>query len=65
MQIGAGGLAFVGTMPGLSVSPRFFAVPAMVGAGRTGAGVTGFCGLAQVLMRAPWNGAIYAGPAGA
>ena len=65
MQIGAGGLAFAGTMLGLSVSPWFFAVPAMVGAGLTVAGVTGSCRLAQVPMRAPWNGAIYAGRAGA
>ena len=65
VQIGAGSLAFLGTMLGLSVSPWFFAVPAIVGAGLTLAGVTGFCGMARVLMRAPWNRAIYAGRAGA
>ena len=63
VQIGAGSLAFFGTMLGLFVSPWFFAVPAVVGAGLTLAGVTGFCGMARVLMRAPWNRATYANQA--
>jgi hypothetical protein len=33
VQIGAGSLAFLGTMLGLFVSPWFFVVPAFVGAG--------------------------------
>jgi rhodanese-related sulfurtransferase len=65
VQIGAGSLALIGTLLGLSVSSWFFAVPAVVGAGLTVAGVTGFCGLAQVLMRAPWNRTTYAAQAGA
>ena len=59
VQIGAGSLAFLGTMLGLFVSPWFFAVPAFVGAGLIMAGVTGFCGMASILMRAPWNRATY------
>lgn len=55
VQIGAGTLAFVGTMLGLLASPWFFIVPAFVGAGLVTAGVTGYCGMAQLLMRAPWN----------
>jgi rhodanese-related sulfurtransferase len=55
VQIGAGSLAFLGTMLGLFVSPWFFIVPAFVGAGLVMAGVTGFCGMARLLMRAPWN----------
>ena len=62
VQIGAGSLAFVGTMLGLLVSPWFFAVPAFVGAGLITAGVTGFCGMQHILMRAPWNKARSAGP---
>ena len=61
VQIGAGSLAFFGTVLGLSASPWFFAVPLFVGAGLMTAGVTGFCGLAIVLMRMPWNRATYAG----
>jgi len=59
VQIGAGGLAFFGTMLGLFTSPWFFGVPAFVGAGLMVAGVTGFCGMARILMRAPWNRAAY------
>jgi hypothetical protein len=44
---------------GLLVSPWFFVVPAFVGAGLITAGVTGFCGMARMLMRAPWNRAAY------
>ena len=62
VQIGAGSLAFIGTVLGVMVSPWFLAVPAFVGAGLMTAGVTGFCGMAQLLMRAPWNRAAYGPP---
>ena len=55
VQIGAGSLAFAGTLLGLTVSPWFFAVPLFVGAGLMFAGITGFCGMALLLQRAPWN----------
>jgi len=60
VQIGAGGLAFLGTMLGLFVSSAFFAVPAFIGAGLMVGGLTGFCGMARLLMLAPWNRAAYA-----
>jgi rhodanese-related sulfurtransferase len=60
VQIGAGGLALVGTVLGLFASPWFFVIPAFVGAGLMVAGVTGFCGMALLLMRAPWNRSVYA-----
>jgi len=63
VQIGAGSLALAGTVLGLLISPWFFVVPAFVGAGLVTAGVTGFCGMARVLMRAPWNRAAYGPPA--
>jgi rhodanese-related sulfurtransferase len=63
VQIGAGSLALTGTMLALIVSPWFFVVPAFVGAGLITAGLTGFCGMARVLMRAPWNRAAYGSPA--
>jgi rhodanese-related sulfurtransferase len=59
VQIGAGSLALIGTLLGVAVSSWFFAVPAFVGAGLIVAGVTGFCGMARILMRAPWNRAVY------
>lgn len=55
VQIGAGGLAFLGTILGLTVSPWFLAVPLFVGGGLLFAGLTGFCGMALLLERAPWN----------
>lgn len=63
VQIGAGSLAVVGTLLGLFVSTWFFAVPAFVGAGLITAGFTGFCGMARILMRAPWNRGVYGSPA--
>jgi rhodanese-related sulfurtransferase len=59
VQIGAGSLVVVGTLLGLLVSPWFFAVPAFVGVGLLTAGLTGFCGMARILMRAPWNRTVY------
>ncbi|HVL73413.1 MAG TPA: rhodanese family protein [Beijerinckiaceae bacterium] len=63
VQLGAGALAFFGTLLGLLVSPWFLAVPLFVGAGLITAGATGFCGLARILVRMPWNRT--AAPAGA
>jgi rhodanese-related sulfurtransferase len=59
VQLGAGALAFFGTLLGLLVSPWFFAIPLFVGGGLMTAGITGFCGMAQVLVRMPWNRAFY------
>ena len=59
VQIGAGSLAFFGTLLGLLVSPWFFAVPLFVGGGLMNAGITGFCGMARLLVYMPWNRASY------
>jgi Protein of unknown function (DUF2892) len=40
---------------GFLVAPAWFALSAFVGAGLTFAGVSGFCGMARLLMLAPWN----------
>jgi hypothetical protein len=55
VQIVAGSLTFIGVMLGLFATPGFFIIPAFIGAGLTFAGVSGFCGMARVLMLAPWN----------
>lgn len=62
VQIGAGSLAFFGTLLGLLVSPWFLAIPLFVGAGLMTAGLTGFCGMARILVHAPWNGDVFAQP---
>lgn len=59
VQIGAGSLALAGTLLSVLVSPWFLVVPGFVGTGLMIAGITGFCGMARVLMRAPWNRATF------
>lgn len=59
VQIGAGSMAFFGTLLGLLVSPWFFVVPLFVGAGLMTAGITGFCGMARLLVHMPWNWSVY------
>jgi len=59
VQIAAGSLVFIGTLLGLLVSPWFFAVPLFVGAGLMNAGLTGFCGMARMLLHMPWNRSAY------
>ncbi len=55
VQIVAGSLVLLGVVLGFAVAPAFFGLSAFVGAGLTFAGATGFCGMARVLMLAPWN----------
>jgi rhodanese-related sulfurtransferase len=55
VQIAAGLLVLVGVAAGLTLTPWAFGLSAFVGAGLTFAGATGFCGMARLLMLAPWN----------
>ena len=55
VQIAAGGLALLGVVLGYAVSPAFFLLSGGVGAGLLAAGLTGFCGMARLLARMPWN----------
>jgi rhodanese-related sulfurtransferase len=55
VQIAAGSLVLAGTLLGLAASPWFFALSGFVGAGLVFAGVSGFCGMARLLVRMPWN----------
>ena len=50
VQIAAGSMALIG---GLFPSLRWIAV--LVGAGLMFAGISGFCGMAKVLIYLPWN----------
>ena len=56
VQITAGGLVLAGTLAGAWLSPWFLLLPGFVGGGLMFAGLSGFCGMARVLMRMPWNG---------
>ena len=55
VQIAAGSLIVLGAVLGATVSPWFHTLSGFVGAGLVFAGASGFCGLARVLMRMPWN----------
>lgn len=55
VQIVAGTLIVLGAVLGATVSPWFHALSGFVGAGLVFAGVSGFCGMARVLMQMPWN----------
>lgn len=55
VQLGAGLLILGSVTLGLTVAPGFFGVTAFVGAGLTVAGATGFCGMAILLSKMPWN----------
>ncbi len=55
VQIAAGGLIVLGALLGFTVAPAWFLLPTAIGGGLVFAGVTGFCGLARLLVRMPWN----------
>ena len=55
VQIAAGALILLGVLLGWTVAPIGFGLAAFVGAGLLFAGLTGFCGMARLLLHAPWN----------
>lgn len=55
VQIVAGSLIVAGTILGVFVSPILFTVPLFVGVGLIFAGITGWCGMANLLKYMPWN----------
>ncbi|MEY4161104.1 MAG: inner membrane protein YgaP, partial [Pseudomonadota bacterium] len=55
VQITAGLLILTGVVLGFMVSPAWFGLSGFVGAGLTFAGLSGTCGMARLLMLAPWN----------
>lgn len=55
VQIVAGTLVVLGVVLGVTISPWFHLLSGLVGGGLVFAGLSGFCGLARVLARLPWN----------
>jgi hypothetical protein len=51
----AGALILLSSILGFVIDPRFFYIPAFIGAGLSFAGLTGWCGMAFLLERMPWN----------
>jgi rhodanese-related sulfurtransferase len=55
VQMTAGFLVALGVILGLTVSPWFLGLSAFIGCGLMFAGATGWCGMAMLLGRMPWN----------
>ena len=55
VQTIAGSLILLGVLAGWLVSPWFYLIDVMVGTGLLTAGLTGFCGMARLLAKMPWN----------
>ncbi|MBU6375130.1 MAG: rhodanese-like domain-containing protein [Bdellovibrionales bacterium] len=55
VQLIAGGLVVIGALLALRVNPAFVYLSGFVGLGFMVAGATGFCGMAEILTRMPWN----------
>ena len=53
VQIIAGSLILLGVLAGWLVSPWFYLIDVMVGAGLLTAGLTGFCSMARLLAKMP------------
>jgi rhodanese-related sulfurtransferase len=58
VQIAAGSLVLLGTLGSLLIHPNFIWLAIFVGAGLTFAGLSGFCGMATMLGKMPWNKAM-------
>lgn len=55
VQLTIGLLLIAGSVLGAMFSPAWFLMTGLIGAGLTVAGLTGFCGLALVMAKMPWN----------
>lgn len=55
VQIAAGSMIVLGTALGVLISPWWLLLSGFVGLGLVFAGASGFCGLARVLLKMPWN----------
>jgi hypothetical protein len=55
VQITVGAVSATGAVLALMVNPWFALVPLAAGCGLLFAGISGFCGLALVLAKMPWN----------
>ncbi len=55
VQITIGAVSATGAALALLLDPRFALIPLFTGCGLLVAGITGFCGLALLLAKMPWN----------
>ncbi len=55
VQVAAGSLVLIGVILGYIATPGWFLLSGLVGAGLLFAGVSGYCGMATLLAKMPWN----------
>lgn len=55
VQLTIGTVVLTGVLLGHFVHPGFLILPAFFGAGLINAGLTGWCGLAMLMAKMPWN----------
>ncbi len=55
VQVVAGSLVVVGVLLGVLISPWLLIIAGFVGAGLVFAGLSGWCGMAMLLAKMPWN----------
>ena len=55
VQIVAGSLALAGVVLGMTAAPEWFYLSGFVGLGLIFSGVTGFCPMAYLVKKMPWN----------
>jgi hypothetical protein len=55
VQITVGFVSAMGAALALIINPWFAVIPLLAGCGLLFAGLTGFCGLALLLAKMPWN----------
>lgn len=55
VQIAVGLISVVGALMALLVTPWFALLPLLIGGGLIVAGITGYCRLAMLLAKMPWN----------
>jgi rhodanese-related sulfurtransferase len=55
VQIVVGSLSATGAVLALAVNRRFAVLPLFLGCGLLFAGITGYCGMALMLAKMPWN----------
>ncbi|ATD80782.1 MULTISPECIES: rhodanese-like domain-containing protein [Desulfovibrio] len=55
VRLAAGALTVLFMLLGYGISPLFYLGALFIGAGQVFSGITNWCGMALLLMRAPWN----------
>jgi len=55
VQIVAGALILLGVLMGYAIDQSFFLLSGFIGAGLLFAGISGWCGMAVLLSKMPWN----------